>query len=449
MSDELQRLLDRSRAPGEFVERRRFTLSREKAIEKQRAFALRDPKRYILELVQSAAHAQASFIAVDVHYERLTMAFVGGRTLRVKELEQLFDYLFVDRGDAETRHLIQLAVGLNALLRLRPLSIRVESGAGDTAARMDINAKRQVTVGEPLEPIAGTYVFAQLRGSWLRRFADTKVFPEQALIEERCVYTSVPILVNGAAPFGYSHTRRVNAFPGQHQLPFDTDLRHGELALPRKPGVSPGFKIVMGGTWITTLQLPELGEVRMKDGLERWVQQPFFGVICDDTLRKTADQSDVVRDRRFTAMLRALRPLARALAARLQPDVEYLGAADDEAVTLPARVPVLGQPEPLPMSALAELQSPLLWASPEDAPHIAEVADPAVLRARVLVLREAEAEDLARTRPKLTLQRLSHGADVDLARLRLQRGAQPVTAELDTAHRSLCLMFHGEAPRPG
>ncbi|MCO4771856.1 MAG: hypothetical protein KDA24_17625 [Deltaproteobacteria bacterium] len=45
---EVQALLERSRAPGSFVERRRFTLSRDKAVEKLREFALRDPAQYVL-----------------------------------------------------------------------------------------------------------------------------------------------------------------------------------------------------------------------------------------------------------------------------------------------------------------------------------------------------------------------------------------------------------------
>ncbi|MCB9743732.1 MAG: hypothetical protein H6740_14125 [Alphaproteobacteria bacterium] len=452
MDDSLQALLARSRSPGDFVERRRFTLSREKAIEKQRAFALRDPRRYILELVQSAVHADASFIAVDVHYEHVLIAFVGGRSVGVGELSQLFDYLFADRGDPETRHLIQLAMGVNALLKLKPHSVRIESGLDEAAARMDIDGRGNVRVGEPQEPIAGTYVFARLRSSPFKRFSDVKVFPEQALIEERCIHTPVPILINGSAPFGYRIGRSVDAYPGAHQHTFDTDNRYGVLALPRLPGHAPGFKVVMGGTWITTLQLPELGEVRMRSAKGAWVRQPFFGVICDDNLRKTADQSDIVRDRRFSEMIRALRPMARALARRSGADADYLGAEDDDAVALPVRLPVLGQPTPLPARTLRELPAdePVFWVSPDETAPVAAVADPAVFEPRVLVLREVEAADLAELRPDLSLQRLSRASDVDYAQHLLQRSQRlhAVERTLEGGAR-LRLRLHLTGPLPG
>ena len=62
---QLDDLLTRSRSPGRFVERRAFTLSRARAIEKQRAFALRLAQQYVLELVQAAVFAGATYIAVD------------------------------------------------------------------------------------------------------------------------------------------------------------------------------------------------------------------------------------------------------------------------------------------------------------------------------------------------------------------------------------------------
>ena len=61
----LDALLARSRSPGTFVERSTFTLSRDKAIEKQREFALRHPAQYVLELIQAAVLSDATYIAVE------------------------------------------------------------------------------------------------------------------------------------------------------------------------------------------------------------------------------------------------------------------------------------------------------------------------------------------------------------------------------------------------
>ena len=139
---QLDDLLARSRSPGKFVERRRFTLSREKAIEKQREFALRHPRQYVLELVQAAVFAGATYIAIDTRPHTMLVAWVGGKPLGGKQVENLLDYLFADRGDPEIRHLVQLAVGVNAILQRRPRTLRIESGDGDSAIRMVIEAGR-------------------------------------------------------------------------------------------------------------------------------------------------------------------------------------------------------------------------------------------------------------------------------------------------------------------
>ena len=119
MSD-LDALVARAKSPGKFVERRHFTLSREKAIEKQREFALRHPQQYVLELVQAAVFAGATYIAIDSRPGSLLLAWVGGVDIGEDELESLLDYLFADRTKASTRHLVQLAVGVNAILQRNP-----------------------------------------------------------------------------------------------------------------------------------------------------------------------------------------------------------------------------------------------------------------------------------------------------------------------------------------
>ncbi|MCB9765884.1 MAG: hypothetical protein H6739_39285 [Alphaproteobacteria bacterium] len=455
----LDALIERSRAPGEFVERRRFSLSKDKAIEKQREFALRHPYQYILELIQAAVHAGAGFIAIDVHYQHLLVAFIGGRAFSADELTNLFDYLFADRTDPRNRHLVQLAVGLNALLQRKPRRIRIESGVGAHAARMDVDASGTVTVGEPLEPLSGSYLLAELPVGLFTRFQDIKVFPEQALIEERCIHTPVPIIVNGSALFGYRTTRRVDVFQGHHRLQFDTDGRYGVLALPKVAGPSPGFKIVMGGTWITTLDLPELGIVQMPDGRGHRLRQHLFGVICDDGLRKTADGADIVRDRSFHEMLKALQPFARQLADRLEGAAHYEApelpdGEEGDRSPLPRFIPLLRQGQGLPPEEIASLvDEPLFWVAPEERDSIATQADPSRFPYRVLELREAEARTLSDLHPALTLRRLTSTADVDFARRVMQRNLSHAELVLHPEglppNTTLRLRLHLSGPEPG
>ena len=122
---QLDALLARSKEPGAFVERRAFTLARGKAVEKMREFTLRRPEQYILELVQSAVFADASWIAIDITADTVLLGFIGGKPLQKSQLDQLFDYLFVNQANLDTRHLMQLAVGVNALLQRKPSVVRI------------------------------------------------------------------------------------------------------------------------------------------------------------------------------------------------------------------------------------------------------------------------------------------------------------------------------------
>ena len=101
----------------------------EKAVEKAE-FSLRHPEQYVLELIQAAVFAEATWIAVDVTDHSILLGYIGGKQLVRDELDQLFDYLFVDQTYRPTRHLMQLAVGLNALIQREPSVVRVESGTG-------------------------------------------------------------------------------------------------------------------------------------------------------------------------------------------------------------------------------------------------------------------------------------------------------------------------------
>ncbi len=326
---QLDDLLARSRSPGRLVERRSFTLSREKAIEKQREFALRHPRQYVLELVQAAVFGGAKYIAIDTRPHSLLVAWVGGDPLGTRELEGLFDYLFADRGDARWRHMVQLAIGVNAILQRKPRTLRIESGDGQTAIRMDLDAQGKGTVGQPTDPIAGTYLYVEYGSGFFSRFRTSTWTEEQGLVEERCLYTPVPILLNGSAPFGYRGSRHIEIFGARLQEHFDESGRRGVVAIHSSPRAPTGFRMVVGGVWISTLPLETLAS------------RPLVGVICDDDLRKTADQSDIVQDHRYVGMLHAVQPVATRLMRKqegssyrpppLPPIPEVRRASKDEA----------------------------------------------------------------------------------------------------------------------
>ena len=348
---QLDELLSRSRTPGAFVERRQFSLSRDKAVEKLREFTLRNPRQYVLELVQSAVFFGATYIAIDVDKERLFLAWVGSKPIEAGTLENLFDYLFADRGDQASRPLVQLAVGLNAILQRKPKVLRIESGDGtvEGTVRMDLDRKGNGTLGRPAEPMAGTYVLAEFGANWLQRFQGTSWTPEEGLVESSCRYTPVPILLNGRAPFGWKASRTLKWFGTAPHQGFDHGDRRGVVALPSGSGTKGhrGFELVVGGVRITQTELPELGTLPPAAG--GGGPRALTGIVCDDRLRKTADQSDIVRDERFAQMLHAVQPVATGLLRTIAggtyapPVLPELAPTGDARGAGPLREPLLAR----------------------------------------------------------------------------------------------------------
>ncbi len=469
MSD-LDALLDRGRQPGSFVERRRFTLSREKAIAKIREFSLRHPEQYILELVQSAVFAGAQHIAIDTRPEHMLIAFIGGRHLAEAELEGLFDYLFADRADPKTRHLVQLAIGVNAILQRKPRRLRIESGDGtiDGAVRLDLDARGRGTIGRPQQPLLGTYLLVEHPGAWLKRFAGTRLTSEQALIEERCLYTPVPILVNTEAPFGYRPSREIVGAVGRPWTRFDHGDRRGSLHLPSPHDVRPGVRLVIGGVWVNTRVVEDLGTGKKLH--EKGKARPLAGVVCDDRLRKTADQSDVVQDRRWAEMLHAVQPEATRLLRRVvgdgyvAPPLAPLPAASQAEDTdqvpggplpepLGSHCRVLGHLSGLPADALRGLpaDSQVFWVQPDAELAVGAAADPGAFPRPVLILRPGQALTLKQEAPQLQLNRLTTAADVEFVRSAMARRTRSVTASSHALGGELLLTLTlvGTRPDPG
>ena len=466
---QLDELIARSRAPGAFVERKRFTLSRAKAIEKQREYALRHPQQYILELVQAAVLAGATYIALDVSDDTVLIAFIGAKLLKKEELENVFDYLFADRADTEHRHLVQLAIGINAMLQRKPKAIRIESGDGTiaNAVRMDLDAKGKGTVGVPTDPINGTYLIMEKPGRWFKRFQNVQLHPEARLIEERCMHSPVPIILNGRAPFGYTSRRKVELFGEKHQLSFSSKGRRGVVAIPKKvPRKPTGFKMVLGGVWVSTLELPQLGtyDLTSRGGDTTPVQ--LFGVICDDGLRKTADQSDVVQDMRFAQMLRDIQPFCTELIQKRSgksyrpPPLPQVAAdrAEEKGpikLPLPSPIPVIGPERGLAIEELAVEAStmPIFWLEPENINELKHLTDPVRFPFRVLKLAEGEARTLLDEVPHINLQRVGTAADVDFVRRVLDRGIEVHEREVELGPRhaiqgTLTLRLHLRGPMP-
>lgn len=475
MSEDLKGLLERSRSPGKLKERRQFSLSREKALEKMREFSLRDPATYILELVQAAVFADARWIAIDVSPERLFFAWIGGRHPTPQQLEHVFDYLFLDRADAETRHVVQLAIGLNALLQRKPRSIAIEAGDGrlEGTARLELSAAGAGHFGRPESAIHGTWLSVDFSQSWLSRFAPDEALSEVNQVQRACQHCPVPILLNYRAPFGY-RSRREISLPGfRDVLSVDENGRRILLAMPTTTDQArKGFQIVVGGVHICNRVLPALGLLRVQGA-----SLPLVGVICDDRLRKTADQGDIVEDDRFTEMLHAVQPHATAL-IRTAP-----GHAGHQPPVLP-RIPTAAPraahprdgagtalvaeplPEPLlqvgarPAMRLADLkarppQSPLFWVQPEAVDGLGRAVDPRSFPHSLLILRPGQALSLAAELGQGAVAWLQTGTEAEFLSRAMEQKSRVHEVQLALgpdeglgARATLILRHHLDGPPP-
>ena len=247
-----------------------------------------------------------------------------------------------------------------------------------------------------------------------------------------------------------------------HDLPFDEGERFGVIAAPPMSGLSRGFAMVVGGVWIASLDLPELGKIPAGAGAYR-EPTPLTGIIADDRLRKTADHSDIVREQRFAEMLRAVQPHATRLIRGIT-DRKYSPPKLPEivgGVTVVVPLPdIIDQLAPRPGLVVSSLESfpegqAVFRVRPEDAETLAPVADPARFPHPVLVLSDAQVPSLEDAAPHLAVHRLSSPADVDFVRRMMERRQRVREARIpfrdarkEFLHGTLHLRHYAGDPSP-
>jgi hypothetical protein len=443
---DLDALLARSQAPGQFVERQSFTLSRGKALSKMRDFTLRNPQQFGLELVQAGVFAGANWIFADCDPHQATIGWVGGRSLKRAELDGLLDYLFVGEGASPVRHLRQLAVTVNVLLRREPLVLRVESGDGDEAVRLDLQADGTGVVGTPAEMIMGTYLHVRFSKPWF--WQTSKRSKVAAMIETECTYSPVPIFVNGDGPLGWDRHLPLSNPMSSREAVFRGHGRDGWIGrAPRRSTASDArVKVVVGGVVVSRREIPQLG-----DGI--------VGVIRDDQLAKTADMSDVVADDSWNRMLHHVQPLVSAALYGGQPlpaleplsddrDEDVPDDAPPEVAPLSAGLTLLGHQIRLPTDDLiAFAHEPLFWVAAADVRELEETLGDEGFPARVVILEDDQQQafaDLAGGhRPNRLLP--DHGPFV---REQLAKGRRVCHCTVATDRGLLTLTHHAAGPMP-
>lgn len=448
---DLDAILERSRNPGQFVERQAFTLSRSKALSKMRDFTLRSIHQFGLELVQAGVFAGANWVFVDADRHQATVGWIGGRSLKRSELEQLMDYLFVAEGASEDRHLRQLAVAVNALVRQKPLLLRVESGGPDGSVRLDLDGEGEGTLGIPEESIMGTYLHVRFSDPWFWE-TNSRSFAAE-MVETECIYSPVPVFVNGNGPYGWDRRLPLQNPMTREEVSFRNGERDGWLGYPIEiPGMKsrPRIQMVVGGVIVSRRKIPELGE-------------EIEGVIRDDNLAKTADMSDVVADHRFARMLHHLVPVVRPMHVRrlgaweapeLPPLDEPTEAGEEvvEVRPLEEGLTVLGLNTLLSPARLVEMPGePLFWVDPEHVGQLEAVLAPERFPGRVVVVDPPQRNAFAamvRALPDQEANQITPDAAAFVAD-QLRKGVERVEVRVPIDIGLLGLCLHADGRMPG
>lgn len=324
--NKLDALISERQKSGASSGRKRFKLARQRAVAKMRKFALADPSFFVLELIQSAIAHGATMLHVGSDNEEFSRRggqfslVYGGEHYRREELGQLFDFLFTEKGQLENAHLRDLAIGLNALLSFTPKRIRIVTGDGTLKGSTLMSVEdggSTIELGRPDEAVRGVHLLAsglrhpsvQGTGFSLRSAATSATISR--VVEERCMLTPVPVMLNGEALSGYSSERALPLFGYRKRTELDEGDLYGTIGLTGSYALR-GIRIMVRGVWIETI--PHPSDTHGKKGDWKNKKSGYLGgAVSFDRLRKTADHAGIVRDERFRELLARLEPyVARA-----------------------------------------------------------------------------------------------------------------------------------------
>ena len=179
-------LVAQLRAEGTVAAEGGFSLDREKAREKLRQFQLADPHRWVLLVVQALVDRGATSIDIEIDADDVRMR-ADGTPFETTDFEELYSSMF--SAGPRRPGLRELAMATNAAMALHPRFLRVDSGDGTRAVRIELRRDAADRIS-PLAPaIVGTHVHVKerFRPGLLVRFLKRRdgVLPEQVHLRER------------------------------------------------------------------------------------------------------------------------------------------------------------------------------------------------------------------------------------------------------------------------
>lgn len=292
----INEIISNLKADASYDSSGRFTLDKKKAKEKMQAFQLINPAYYVLELIEAAVATGASHINITVDSDDFIMSF-DGRPYSKEDFENIYSSLFVSQKDMKLDRLRELAIGFNSAQALRPGLITILSGDGKTAHRLTFTPPDKEVISESPEVISGTMIHVKeklsgrVANKFISRYILGKVPAEEKIIKERCIYSPIPIYLNGRIVNPDSYKKLENVL---FQINFKKQGLSGILGLPAKPAEFSVLSFVKWGVLISISQ-------RILSAV------PCYGIIYGNGLIKNISQSEIVDNDIFRETLIALK----------------------------------------------------------------------------------------------------------------------------------------------
>ncbi|MBI3927447.1 MAG: hypothetical protein HY319_18055 [Armatimonadetes bacterium] len=332
----LSSVLQKLRSDGKVHSAGLFTLDPRKAREKMKNFQFQDPHHYVLALVSAGLLLGAT--AVDCANDSDDLSVHFDVPLPAEELRDLFACLFAtqQKGDARSRALRSLALGLNAALRFEPGAVVLDSWEGSRGTRMLLeqdHEELQILDRAPWSSgAAGTRIHVKERLTWrtVQKFLQKLVGlpPEGRAIAEHCTFAPAPVWINGS---NVVVPPSLGAAVGVIRIePPEPGLRlpwpAGESPAEDPAGTLVRMRVAARGDYAAVLAVrPYVGSTVdfVVDGIRLARRQPDlgYGSACGvarcDGLRRNVSHSDIIEDETYWKLLSELRFHLKQLITRL------------------------------------------------------------------------------------------------------------------------------------
>lgn len=265
-----------------------FTLALDKALDKLEKFQLPDPSYFILQWVQAlvAAGAQTIRISLDTSFTGqydMTIVFDGpGYT--AKELQSLYDHVFLSGRDRAQDRLRELALGWLSASSLKPTRLAISSNGWTRLRDKSSGAGKAGELTTQTSPDS-----APTPGHKLE-ISGRGMYSFEQMLTTSCTDVPVVLLLN------------------------DTQISHPNVATgvpwPNRPFENGPTRGVMGATYGagSTSQIAFLRYgVNFVSRPESSLVPPVIVRVSDTTLSKNVSQTDVVKDEAYDEFLARLR----------------------------------------------------------------------------------------------------------------------------------------------